>query len=250
MAKKKDDTETKEAPTTAMTVLSKSGYALAKYDAAQLVETVRENFGGDDLTPNDLDRVKMPSGGGIAWEVPGLDGELSPVKELTGVIVLYRPARAYWAQSLEESGGGSPPDCSAADGKRGEGQPGGVCADCPLNVFGSSEKGRGKACKEMRLLFIVRPESLLPLVVPLPPTSIKPFKQYLQRLTSAALPYPRVQTKITLTKEKNADNIEFAQASFKMVDKLDDASAAHIKAYAESMRAAFEGVQVTQDDAV
>lgn len=234
---------------TALVVLDKGNYALAKFTPEQLREAISENFADDELTPNDLDRVRVPSGGGTAWAIPTLEGEEDMVKLIDGVIVHYRPARAYWSQSLDESGGGSPPDCTAPDGKHGVGTPGGTCAVCPLNQFGSADGGRGKACKEMRLLFLLRPDSLLPLVMVLPPTSIKPFKKYLQRLTSAAVPYSKVQTTIGLEKTKNKDNIEYAQATFKVVEKLDDASAAHVAAYADSMKAAFEAVEIVADDA-
>jgi hypothetical protein len=247
---KKKDNENGNGESTALVVLDKGGYALAKFTPAELREAIGANFADDELTPNDLDRVRVPSGGGTAWAIPTLEGDEDMVKQIEGVIVHYRPARAYWSQSLDESGGGSPPDCSAPDGKHGVGEPGGACAACPLNQFGSaSDGGRGKACKEMRLLFILKPDSLLPLVLVLPPTSIKPFKKYLQRLTSAAVPYSKVQSTIGLEKTKNKDNIEFAQATFKVVEKLDPASADHVAAYAESMRAAFEAVEITADDA-
>lgn len=252
MAKKEKETNGNGdgATTTALAVLNQAGYALAKFSPEQLREAVLANFGGDDLTPNDLDRVRIPAGGGKAWAVPGLEGEEDMAKTVEGVIVMYRPARAYWSQSLDESGGGSPPDCTSPDGKMGAGTPGGVCGTCPMNQFGSEAKsGRGKACKEMRLLFLLRPQSLLPLVMVLPPTSIKPFKKYLQRLTSAAIPYCKVQTAIGLEDAQNRDGIKFSAATFKMINQLDEGSAAHVAAYAESMRKAFESVAITAEDA-
>lgn len=247
MATKKDKSDNGQS--TALTVLDQGNYALAKFTSEQLVETVVANFGEDSLTPNDLDRVRIPSGNVRQWALPSLEGEDVMSKAIRGVIVMYRPGRAYWERGLDESGGGSPPDCSSSDGKMGVGQPGGVCANCPLNQFGSATKGKGKACKEMRLLFLLRPESLLPLVMVLPPTSIKPMKKYLQRLTSAAIPYPKVETEIGLVEASNADGIKYSQATFKMLGKLDDASAKHVAAYAESMKGAFEAVELTADDA-
>jgi hypothetical protein len=248
MAKKKDEGE----PTTAMTTPAAGGlaalndYALAQFTPEALREAVMMNFEGEELTPGDLDRVRIPAGGGIAWEVPTPEGEIEPAKKLRGIIVSHRTARAYWAKSLDESGGGSPPDCSSRDGKMGIGEPGGVCANCPLNKFGSDAREKGKACKEMKLIFLLKPDSLLPIVVVLPPTSLQPF---LMRLTSAAVPYSRVETEIALDKEKNAEGIEYARAVFKAAQKLDQQSADFVGEYAKSMRGAFEAVEVDSKDA-
>ena len=43
-------------------------------------------------------RVKIPSGGGLAFEVPGDDPENPDTeKEIIGVIVDHHPVNAYWA---------------------------------------------------------------------------------------------------------------------------------------------------------
>jgi hypothetical protein len=191
----------------------------------------------------------MPSGGGIAFEVPQLDGEIEPVKTLRGIIVAHRIGRAYWKDSLDDSGGGTPPDCASRDGKHGVGEPGGLCANCPLNQFGSDKRERGKACKEMKLIFLLKPDSLLPIVVVLPPTSLQPFKKYLMRLTMSATPYSKVETEISLEKDSNADGIDFAKAKFRAAQKLDEASATFVTDYARSMQAAFESVDITSEDA-
>jgi len=41
-------------------------------------------------------RIKLPGGGGMAFEVPSEDGEdTEPVKDITGVILYNHPAYAY-----------------------------------------------------------------------------------------------------------------------------------------------------------
>ena len=68
-------------------------YALVA-SGAQLPEVLSDNLGGDKLSTNDLDQVRIPAGGGIAWEVPSLEGtEL--MKELSGVIVYWKTTRVY-----------------------------------------------------------------------------------------------------------------------------------------------------------
>ena len=234
---------------TAMVALQKGEYALTEFSPDELREAIQMNFEGEELRPSDLDRVRIPAGGGIAWEVPTPEGEVEPAKALTGIIVHHKTARAYWESSLEDSGGGAPPDCKSADGTTGNGTPGGNCAKCPMNQFGSDSRERGKACKEMKLLFLLKPDSLLPIVVVLPPTSLQPFKKYLMRLTSAAVAYSRVETEIKLEKESNTDGIDYARAVFKATQRLDPASAKFVSEYAKSMRGAFEGTEISSDDA-
>lgn len=247
MAKKNHE---EEAPATALAVLGKQQFALAKYTSDELRNVVATNFDGE-MTPADLERIRIPSGGQKVWLVPNLEGEDQALRALSGVILMVKSARAYWQTDLDESGGGTPPDCSSADGKRGIGAPGGLCKTCPMNEFKTAKKGEGKACKEMKLLFLLRPESLLPAVVVIPPTSLRPLKQYTVRLTGAAIPYTAVVSEIALAEKANQAGVKFAQASFRMVERLDPASVAHIEEYLKGIRSALESaaVEVTRDEA-
>ena len=99
-----------------------------------------EDVLGDDCAGLDfqLDRVKLPAGGGTAFELPSDDGEgTDMVKEIRGVIVYSHPAYAYYRDKY--AGGNNPPDCGSFDGVIGCGNPGGECVRCPYNQFGSGE---------------------------------------------------------------------------------------------------------------
>ena len=63
--------------------------------SGELAEAVAEEMDGLGAIP--FDKVKIPSGGGLAFEVPGED-EDNPdvVKEIRGVIVDHHPVNAYW----------------------------------------------------------------------------------------------------------------------------------------------------------
>ena len=76
-------------------------------------EAMMEELGGLELT---FDRVKIPSGGGLAFEIPLDDDEVDTVKEIVGVIVDHHRVNAYWPAAF--SGQGQPPACSSMDGKR------------------------------------------------------------------------------------------------------------------------------------
>jgi len=172
-------------------------------------EVIQENI-GDTISPSDLDRIKVPSGGMTMWEVPTLEGHEN-VKEIEGIIVYWKDVRAFWAK--EYDGESVPPDCFADDNKNGTGDPGGSCAECPHAQYGTAKggEGAGQACKLMRLLFMVGKEDMLPFVVGVPPTSIKPMKQYFLRLATKKTAYHGVVTKLALAKDKNAKGVEYSK---------------------------------------
>ena len=69
-----------------------------------------------------FERIKIPSGGGLAFELPGEDDdEPDLVKEIEGVIVFHHPVNAYWAEAY--TGQNNPPDCASTDGRYGKGEP-------------------------------------------------------------------------------------------------------------------------------
>lgn len=200
---------------------------------AEWQEVLSANLGGEAPGAFDLPRIRIPAGGGLAWTVPTLDGP-EPTKALTGVIVMWHTSRGYWARSFEDSGTGTPPDCSSSDGMNGVGTPGGLCARCPQNEFGSA--GAGKACKEARLLYIIRPGDILPTVIALAPMSIKPCKDYFLGLAAERrVPYYAVETTITLEQAKNAGGITYSRAKFTPGRTLADDEVQRIRAYRDSL---------------
>ena len=189
--------------------LDTEAYMALRGQATDVLDAVKENIGNDRITDRDLDRVTMPLGGGLAWTVPTLEGEDS-AKSLDGIIVHWTSPKAYWSAGMEV-GGNTPPDCSSSDGETGYGDPGGDCYDCPLNQWGSGSGGVGKACKEKRMLFLLRPDDLLPIVVQAPSTSIQPVRRYLLRLASQGLPYWSVVTSLGLEKASSTAGIAYSR---------------------------------------
>lgn len=197
---------------------------------------ISENVGVGGITEFDFDRIKIPAGGGLAFNVTTLEGETAE-KSITGVIVLARDARAYWSVPMEQSGGNTPPDCHSNDSIAGIGAPGGDCAKCPLAQFGSDKKsGRGQACKAIRQLFLLRSDSLLPVVLALPPTSLKAAKQYMLRLAGQGVPYWAVATKIGLETAQNAQGIKYSRATFGFVGLLSEEQKAKAKQYSDMLK--------------
>lgn len=231
-----------------------SEYAIASRSDA-MAEVMRENVGQGGMTVFDLDRVKIPTGGGKLWTVPGLAGE-EDVRTIDGIIVAWSEPRAFWATTLDDGGGGNPPDCSSTDGQTGRGMygvgsdahPSGDCSTCPMSQWGSKgelrgDDARGQACKQMRLLFMLRRDDLLPLAMFLPPTSIGPVRKYFMRLASKGVPYYGVVTTLGLDQTKNATNIEYSIVTAEMAGPLSDEDRASVKAYAESIQESLRKVE-------
>lgn len=207
-------------------------FAILQSDGADIAGAIAENLGNEDVGPNDLDRIRIPAGGGTSWTIPTINGE-EDAKEFSGVIVGIKTVRSFWQE--EFTGEGNPPDCFSDDGHLGHGTPGGACQTCPLNQWASS-KGAGKACKERRLLFVLRESDRLPVVVSLPPASIQPFRKYLMRLSSQGLPYSSVVTTFALEPDKNSTGIKFSKARLAVASVLASDDAAGIRAYAETIK--------------
>ena len=146
---------------------------------AWVLNDATEDLAGLDLT---FDRIKIPAGGSTAFEIPDGDSEeVNMVKEIVGVILLHHPAYAYYKEKY--TGGSNPPDCGSFDGVTGTGDPGGACATCPFNQFGSGD-GQSKACKNRRMIYVLMEGELFPMVLSLPTGSLKEFTKYLKRQLS------------------------------------------------------------------
>lgn len=212
----------------------------------ELAEAIAEEMDGLGAIP--FEKVKIPSGGGLAFELPG-ETEDEPVMatELVGVILDHHPVNAYWAEKY--SGGNEPPDCSSYDGKQGvERETGEIhdCSKCPHNQFGSD--GTGKACKNIHRCYILQEGSPVPLILALPPTSLKYLRDYIgKKILLKGMRCWDAVTKITLKKDKSADNITYSRAAFAFVKALDRDQRAEAKAMAETIKATTRSLPVIDD---
>lgn len=191
-------------------------------DPTKVGSILEANLGGERLRFSDLDQVKIPTGGMTQWTVQSAEGE-QYTPALTGIIVHQQNNRAYYQS--EFSGGNEPPDCSSSDGVTPFGNPGDeirlsgrTCEDCPLSQFGSGKNG-GQACRQSRRVYLVRPDSLLPVVITLSPTSLANMRRYLLRL--GTIPYWSVVTRFTLKQAVSKNGIKYSVAIPEVAGKLD-----------------------------
>lgn len=233
-----------------------SNYPALRGDPAMLLEVFQENLGGETITDRDLDAIKMPSGGGLSWDVPSIDGGIA-TKTLSGVVIAQFMRRAYWpTRDLS----GAPPQCSSPNASDGYGDPGdkldniGACLQCPFAQFGSAPDrddgtpSNGQACKQMRQVFLLMDDNILPRVLTLSPTSLAPSKTFFLQLAGAGHRYYAVTVNIGLEK-KTAGNTPYSVATWALGAPLGEDEAKKVADYRDAILPMISRRQVTAADA-
>ncbi len=220
-----------------------TGYVIPNV-SNDVTEGISEELNGLNIS---LDKVKIPAGGGLAFEVPGDDPD-SPdsEKEIVGVIIDHYPLNSFWPEKY--NGQNVAPECFSTDSRTGTGTPGGDCLKCPYNKFGSGEDGQSKACKNAHRIYILRSGELYPMVVTIPPTSLKSLSDYLaKRVVTKGLRSYGVVTKLTLKKATNNTGIAYSQVQFSLVDRLTPEQTELMKAYSYNLRCFTRNIDFTDD---
>ena len=167
--------------------------------------------------------IKIPAGGGLAYEVQGEDDDdVNYEKEITGVIVFTHRMNGFWPGSYGsgESGEDKIPSCSSMDGKTGVRRETGEvfdCERCPLNQFGSTiddrgNQGKGKACKNMRRLYMMLDGDPNFYLLTVPPTSIKEVNRQLVKIMgSKGIPYTGLIVSLKLEKAVNGNGVAYSK---------------------------------------
>ena len=189
-----------------ISMVTSANYLALKNNA---LEIIQQNLKNQPLSFSLFDIVKSPAGGSTVFSVPRLSGD-EAAKELTGIILDYNMPRAYW--NSPDPVEGTPPDCSSPDSIISH--DGKVCATCPFNDFGSrSNDSNAKACKESVVLFLLRPDNIMPLAVRIPVSSKSRFVGNMISLSS-------VVTKITLEKTTNRTGQPYSLYNFEVASGL------------------------------
>lgn len=122
----------------------------------------------------------------------GFVSENDTRQEFRGVILAVRKTRRHMIYDPDTEQ--MVPECSLVrvDPDYGQAMDGTIrsCATCPFNRWGSATKsdggrGRGKACREKRMILFLPDEFELPVIIAAPPTSIKVvenFRSYMQTI--------------------------------------------------------------------
>jgi hypothetical protein len=227
-------TTTKEKETSL--AIKDSSYLLFRSSANETTEAIKVNLGEGGMEPTGLPKISIPAGGGQSFDVPTLEGT-EPQKTVEGVIVNFNDFRTYWEEGFD--GSGTPPDCYSIDSRSGVGTPGGECSSCPLSQWGSSADGKGQACNLKRKLMIVPEDRNLPIVLDVPPSSLKPIKDYFLNLASFGKKFYHIISRFSLEVDKSKGGIKFSKLKIEMARPLDETEKDMIDKYVSSIEASM-----------
>ena len=211
---------------TALAEVKASNY-LALQPGSELAEAIKLNLDGGALKESDLTRVPTPSQGNTTWVIPSITGD-EETKEIVGVLAFICSRGLLWAREGDAKEGERPVlttyDMSTAY-LTGD-IPGEIAhvlkqhqigertynwKTLPYNEFGTAAKGTGKRVKEQRVMFILRENDALPIVVAAGPSSLKNIDKLRLDLAKKAIVFYRAVVKLTLTPDKNSDGTKFSK---------------------------------------
>lgn len=220
--------------------------------ASEVIEVIRENLGNAGVQISNLDKVKVPAAADTVFKIDFGEG-VQRVESITGMILLAPEQNAYWPLPIEEAPNARPV-CYSSDAINGYGDPfdAGVvgnhkCMNCPKKDWQTDFKGRGKACRDLRPLFLLREGEYLPIVVQVPRTSLVRVRNYFTMLSRIGAPYYSAITEIGLDTEKKEGTPEYSILTFKLVGKAPKEVWPMLKEYREVLTRFTETAPVAND---
>lgn len=244
--------------TTALAVVE--GFQLAsRYESMdpELMAELQDELSDLDDVGIDCRQIKVPTGGQLAYTVQGDDDEEEYMKQIDCVIVFTHRVNGYWLNPFGSGGDDDKaPVCSSMDGKSGLCVDTGElrnCEDCPLNSFGSAvdqtgNKAKGKACKNMRRLYLMMSDDPNLYLLTVPPTSIKDVNKQLARVIAGGTPYTGLVVTLKLEKAKNAGGIEYSKVVLTKKGRLDQDISAQAQALRRQIKQKYQAMAITLDD--
>lgn len=145
----------------------------------EISEDLKERLDLAQEALESFDDAKMPP---IRFK----DGEFfleegsEPLSEVEGTIIFTHKSNIYFEKQWRPGQPVEPPRCFSPDGRfpNVENAIHKECKTCPKNQFKSSPTGDGKACRNIRPMFILMKGSIMPRQLRVPPTSLKLVEQY------------------------------------------------------------------------
>lgn len=143
----------------------------------------------------------------------GFVAENDTRQEFRGVILAVRKTRRHTIYDPEAEQ--QVPECVLVrtDPDTGQTMDGQLrsCATCPFNRWGSAvrpdgTKGRGKACREKRLILFLPDEFALPVIVAAPPTSLKVVDNFRSYMQTMGKPLILSRVRMTVRREQRGGN--------------------------------------------
>ena len=197
--------------------------------------------------------IKIPSGGKLAYEVQTGEDEadVDYMKEVEGVIIFTHRLNGYWPGAFGTDDN-KVPACSSMDGKTAVWTDTGevrTCENCPLNQYGSDDNpngtGKGKACKNMRRIYLMMNGDPNFYLLTVPPTSIKDVNKQLTKIITGGTPYTGLIVSFKLEKAKNAKGVEYSKVTVEKKGLLPPAVSATAKEMRRQIKAKYQDMTIT-----
>lgn len=197
--------------------------------------------------------IKIPSGGKLAYEVQTGEDEadVDYMKEVEGVIIFTHRLNGYWPGAFGTDDN-KVPACSSMDGKTAVWTDTGevrTCENCPLNQYGSDDNpngtGKGKACKNMRRIYLMMNGDPNFYLLTVPPTSIKDVNKQLTKIITGGTPYTGLIVSFKLEKAKNAKGVEYSKVTVEKKGLLPPAVSAAAKEMRRQIKAKYQDMTIT-----
>lgn len=220
-------------------------------NGGSIAEAIEANLGGGELRVFDFERIKVPSGGGLAWTITDMEtGQQMPAVEVIGIPIFFRDQKAFWELAFDDPNSiKGPPDCASNDTIVGFGDPGVaaqltpdkqgfLCATCGNNRFNTAKGGtqRGKACRDVRMMFILREGDLLPILIPVPPTSLGVVRQFMMKLSSRGIIFHNAVCRFSLVSDKSSNGAPYSKVTMELLGTLSSQHRAVAKKFNASFR--------------
>jgi hypothetical protein len=167
---------------------------------------------------------------------------------IKGVIIFTHKSNIFFEKQWRPGQPVEPPRCFSPDGKMPnvENPIHPNCRDCPKNRFGSSVTGDGKACRNVRPVFVLLEGSIMPRQLRVPPTSLKMVESYCLGTVADIGSYWCLETEITGFKKSESQthwNMRFARGP-----KLTPERFAEVGALRALWMPTMRASQLTQED--
>ena len=219
------------------------------HNTAHMQGMIQENLGGEELSAGDLERAINPSGKSTKWTFEDIDGTEELVDSIEGVIIHSSSKRVLYLG--EYKGGGEEPDCYSDDGIHGHGAPadkcGGLCANCPLQEFGSG-KNNSKACSDIKRIWILREGDMLPTIVNATPINKRALRKYGVTLSNKrGRKLSEVISKLELSTAKSKSGYDYAKLRVTLVEELNEVDREKMAAYADTIRPILDSSTVRDE---
>ena len=176
-----------------------------------------------------VQKIKMPSGGSTYFDL----GDGKPVNDLTGLIIDNYDIKTCFLQPF--NGEENRPDCQSKDCITGIDKEGNEhqCNSCEYGKFVKGEKSK---CSTRRRIYFIPEGKDLPFLILVPPTSMRSFRQYVERLQYANQTTRTVITRMWLKAEKSNTGFPYASIQFIVQRELEGSERAEALIKAKELR--------------